>query len=674
MKRGAADSIRQLTRGMSSPKREAPIAPPGPDDSANPHPLENATYTDPPVLFEVGWEVCWQLGGIYTVLKTKAAVMKARWDQRYFLIGPYNPKTAPGEFEAQPAPPIIEKVFERLRDQGIVCHFGRWLVPGRPNTILLDYRGRYGRLHEDKFLLFQDHGIATPADDGEVNDVIAFGFCVTEFFRLLAGDIPNASIVAHFHEWMAGVAVPRIAHLNINVSTVFTTHATLLGRYLAGDNPNFYDHLPFFNADAEADKYRILPRHLIEKAAAHASTVFTTVSQVTSVEAERLLGRRPDCILPNGIDVNRFEAPHELQHLHSEFKDRIHQFTMGHFFPSYSFDLDRTLYFFIAGRYEYRNKGIDMFIESLHRLNERLKWDRQKDAETRKAREEAEQRGERVPPELQSKEPPTVVAFIITKAPVKSINIDVLENQARLDELARYCDEIKHQIGQRIFLNTAAQRQLQRGDLIDESAQINLRRLTAAFKRFKQPHVVTHDLIDDIKDPTLNHIRHRNMVNGGHDPVKMVFHPQFVTATSPLLGMDYDDFIRGCHLGIFPSYYEPWGYTPMECIVSGIPAVTSDLSGFGAYVQGTMHVPESDGLKVITRRGRSFDEATNELTDFLYRFVYQKRRDRIAMRNRAESLAERFDWKTLAEHYHESHDLALARRGKKTGSIEVKFA
>jgi glycogen synthase len=599
-----------------------------------------------PILFEVGWEVCWQLGGIYTVLKTKAAAMQRRWGERYFLIGPYNPVTAAGEFEELPAPQMLESVFEQLRDQGIGCHFGRWLVPGRPHVILLDYRGRHHRLHEDKYLLFADHGIATSPDDGEVNDVIAFGFTVTEFFRLLKEQNPDVPVLGHFHEWMGGVAVPRIAHLKIPVATVFTTHATLLGRYLAGDNPHFYDHISFFHADAEADKYRILPKHLIEKAASHASTVFTTVSQVTSLEAEKLLGRTPDAILPNGIDVKRFEAPHELQHLHGQFKDRIHQFTMGHFFPSYSFDLDKTLYFFIAGRYEYRNKGIDMYIEALWRLNSRLR--------------------------AEGGDQPTVVAFIVTKAPVRSVNVDVIENQARLEELNRFCDKAKDAIGRKIFMASASGRQLVRGELIDETVQINLKRITAAFKRSRQPHIVTHDLVDDHKDPTLAHIRHRHLLNFAGDPVKIVYHPQFVTSTSPLIGLDYDDFIRGCHLGVFPSYYEPWGYTPMECIVSGIPAVTSNLSGFGAYVQGTMAVDDDSGLKVINRRTQSFDAAADELADFLYRFCKQSRRARIEMRNKAESLSGRFDWETLGTHYHDAHDLALSRVGVRAGSLVVK--
>lgn len=614
-----------------------------PDDNGRP---KSHRQPDAPLLFEVAWEVCWQLGGIYTVLKTKAEAMLRRWGDRYFLLGPYNPVTAAGEFEELPAPPLIERVFEKLRDQGIACHFGRWLVPGRPKVILLDHRGRYGRLHEDKYLMWADHGISTPPDDGEVNDVIAFGFTVTEFFRELTAAAPALPVVGHFHEWMGGVAVPRIAHLRLPVATVFTTHATLLGRYLAADNPYFYEHLAFFNADAEADKYRILPRHQIEKAAAHASTVFSTVSQITSFEADKLLGRTPDLILPNGIDVKRFEAPHELQHLHRQYKEQIHQFVMGHFFPSYSFDLNRTLYFFISGRYEYTNKGIDLFIEAMHRLNHRLK---------------------------QTPDAPTIVAFIVTRAAVKNINVDVLENHARLDELSRFCDQVKEEIGRKIFMASASGRQLARGDLIDESVQISLKRLTSAMKRFRQPHIVTHDLMDDAGDPILKHLRHRHLLNAGDDPVKIVYHPQFVTSTSPLIGLDYDQFIRGCHLGIFPSYYEPWGYTPLEAIVSGIPAVTSNLSGFGAYVQGTMTDSEHRGLYVLNRRYQSFDAACNELVDHVMHFCKLSRRERIDLRNDVEKLSDRFNWETLCTYYNDAHNLALSRHQNRPGSIEIKM-
>ena len=605
-------------------------------------PAVELPHFDPaPLLFEVGWEVCWQLGGIYTVLRTKAPAMQRRWGDRYTLVGPYNPVTAASEFEETPAEGMLHEALEMLRDQGIGCHHGRWLVQGRPRVVLLDYHALFGRLHEDKYLLWQDHGIATDAGDGEVNEVVAFGMVVTRFFQALShlngvktgGARP---IIGHFHEWMAGVAVPRIAHLKLPVCTVFTTHATLLGRYLAADNPAFYSHLPYFDADAEADKYRIGPRHRIEKAAAHASTVFTTVSTITALEAESLLGRNADVLLPNGLDIQRFEAPHEFQYLHNQYKEAIHEFVMGHFFPSYTFDLNNTIYLFTAGRYEYTNKGIDLFVEALYRLNQRLKG---------------------------TPGAPTVVAFIVTRADVRSVNVEVLQNQAQLDELKNFCESVQAEIGRQLFLNAARGRQVGRGELITEETQIRLKRAMHAMRNTRLPPIITHDLNNDAADPVLNHLRYRGMINAADDPVKVVFHPQFVTATSPLIGLDYDQFVRGCHLGVFPSYYEPWGYTPMECAALGIPAVTTDLSGFGAYLDQTMENPRRYGLQVLKRREETFNEAAEELTTYLLGFCGMTRRQRIELRNRVESVCERFDWSELAIHYHDAHDLALARKG-----------
>jgi glycogen(starch) synthase len=603
----------------------------------------------PPLLFECAWEVCWQLGGIYTVLKTKAAAMIERWGDRYCLIGPYNPQTSAVEFEEQPTYGSIREALQRLKDQlGLQCYFGRWLIPGRPRVILVDYRSRYGNLDHDKYLLWEDHRISTQNNDGEVNEVVAFGFAVAEFFRVFREVVTDRPILAHFHEWMGAVAVPRIAHMKLPLATVFTTHATLLGRYLASDNPFFYDHLPFLDPDKEAAKFNIYPRFAIERAAAHAATVFTTVSEVTAREAEKLLGRRPEGILPNGLNIHRFAAPHEFQHLHQLYKQRIHDFVMGHFFPSYTFDLDRTVYLFTSGRYEYRNKGMDLYIEALHRLNQRLKQ--------------------------HVTDPPTVVAFIITKAMVKHPNVDVLKNHSMFEDLRNTCADIRQQMGERLFHSAATGRLPTYAELLPDDAQVRLKRAMHAWRTSRQPLIVTHDLVDDANDPTLKHLRHRRLLNAADDPVKIVFHPEFVTATSPTISLDYEQFVRGCHMGIFPSYYEPWGYTPMECVALGLPSVTTDLSGFGAYVQ--RHVADNDehGIVVLPRREAGFEQSAEMLADYLTNFVQLTRRQRIELRNRVERMGELFDWSALARHYDEAHSLALERVGApRMGRFELKM-
>ena len=644
----------------SPAETKAPAPRPAPEAAPPPPPLEvEPPKPDPPkpppapaepLLFEVAWEVCWQLGGIYTVLRTKAPAMLQRWGDRYCLIGPYNPQTAAYEFDEQPAEGLYRDCIDGLAQAGIPAKFGRWLIPGRPQVILIDYRARYGSLDADKYALWADHHISTTQNDGEVNEVVAFGFSVAELFARLSGKVGNRPVLAHFHEWMAGVAIPRIAHLRLPVATVFTTHATLLGRYLAGDSPNFYEHLPFINAEEQAAKYQIFSKFLIERAATHACTVFTTVSEVTDAEAQQLLGRKADAIVPNGLNIQRFAALHEFQNLHQTYKERIHEFTMGHFFPSYTFDLDRTLYVVTSGRYEYRNKGFDLFIEAMFRLNQRLK---------------------------QIPDPPTVVAFIITRAPAKHINVQTLQRQSMFEDLRNVCSSLEKAMGSRMFRAAARGRLPKMQDLLNDEELLRLRQSIQAWRTGPQPAIVTHDLIDDAGDAILRHYRHRGLFNAADDPVKVIFHPEFVTATSPLFNLDYQQFVRGCHMGIFPSYYEPWGYTPMECVALGLPAVTTDLSGFGAYVQH--HVPNAahQGICVLNRRTKSFEETTSNLVDYLMAFAQMNRRQRIEMRNRVERLSELFDWSALVVHYHEAHDLALERgaAGRPVqGRVEVRFA
>ncbi|MEM6315097.1 MAG: glycosyltransferase, partial [Planctomycetota bacterium] len=209
-----------------------------------------------------------------------------------------------------------------------------------------------------------------------------------------------------------------------------------------------------------------------------------------------------------------------------------------------------------------------------------------------------------------------------------------------------------------------------RGELITDDAEIQLKRAINARTISRHPSVVTHDLVDDANDPVLQHLRHRNLLNHPDDPVKVVFHPQFMTSTSPLLGMDYEHFVRGCHVGVFPSSYEPWGYTPMECIASGLPAVTTDLSGFGSYALATSEPERDDGVYVLRRRNTPFDDSAEALADFLQHFTRLGRRARIELRNRVEAMSGRYSWESVVHHYHAAHELVLQRA--LAGNVEVE--
>ncbi len=590
-----------------------------------------------PLLLEVAWEACNQVGGIYTVLRSKAPTMVRRWGQRYCLVGPYNDKTAPVEFEPLPLNGVFGRAVKLLREWGVQAEYGRWLVTGRPHLILLHLPSVQDRLNDVKYRLWADHQIPTPTNDALVNDVVAFGEATRQLMHALAKEEAHRrSIVAHVHEWMAGACIPMLRHDQWPGSFVFTTHATILGRYLAMHNPVFYDHLPFFNTTEEARHFNIECQHRLERAAAHGSHVFTTVSDVTGHECEHLLGRKPDAILPNGINPARFEAVHDFQAYHNTYKQRIHDFVIGHFFPSYTFDLDRTLYMFTSGRYEYRNKGMDLTLEALARLNHRLK---------------------------QAETPITIVFFLVTKAPFKSINVQALQSSAMLADFRKVTDQFKEQIGSNLFYAATAGKLPDLNDLVDDYWRLRLRRNQQAWKRNNLPLIVTHDLVDDGKDAVLAQLRNCNLLNHESDRVKIVYHPDFMNATSPLLGLDYDQFVRGCHLGIFPSYYEPWGYTPLESIALGVPAVTSDLSGFGSYLNKVVPDIGHKGLFVVPRRHNDPADSTQQLTDYLFDFCQLSRRQRIELRNHVESFAQLFDWTQLSRRYDEAHDTALDRVG-----------
>lgn len=585
-------------------------------------------------LVEVSWEVCSQAGGIYTVLRSKAPETVEKWGASYLLVGPYNEASAKIEFEAQRPPRILRPVIDSLAARGTTIHYGRWLITGRPQVMLLDLGPAVADVNKLKYFLWKDCGLGTPGDDRETDLSVAFGYATADLICALA-EHWREPLIAQFHEWQAGVALPVLKQRQARVATVFTTHATLVGRALSAAQKELYERLTEFEGDAVAKEHGFPHRFAIEKAAAKAADVFTTVSGITAMEAEQFLGRPADCVLPNGLNVERFAAPHEFQNLHIRAKQQIHNFVMGHFFPSYTFDLSQTLYLFTAGRYEYRNKGIDVFIDALYELNRRLKAE---------------------PTDV------TVVAFIVTRAPYRGINVETLNRQAMFNELQEACGLIKEDMGRRLFHCVSEGRLPSTEDLLYEYDRVRLKRMIHAWRQGPPPTIVTHDLLDDANDPVLKHLRARRLFNAPDDPVKVIFHPEFITMTSPLFGLEYDHFVRGCNLGVFPSYYEPWGYTPLECIVRGVPAITSDLSGFGAYLMEHFPDHDSNGMYVARRRRVSTETTVYQVAGWLHDLTRMSLRDRIALRNRVEEHGVHFDWSELGKYYRGAHVRALQHR------------
>jgi glycogen(starch) synthase len=257
----------------------------------------------------------------------------------------------------------------------------------------------------------------------------------------------------------------------------------------------------------------------------------------------------------------------------------------------------------------------------------------------------------------------TVVFFIITSRPSRSINPLVLEKRAVLNELRGVCDNVVDRVGGELFRLASAGKPLELDSLVEEYWQLRYRRTQAAFRMDSLPPIVTHILEDDQTDPVLVQLRELQLWNRAEDPVKVVYHPEFITPVNPLWGIEYDQFVRGCHLGLFPSAYEPWGYTPLECMALGTPAVSSDPAGFGRFVADTVPDHDRSGLIVLPRRGRDFDTAAADLARRLFAFCRMSRRDRVAVRNEVERRSWDFDWSKLGPAYHAAHDLALERAG-----------
>jgi glycogen(starch) synthase len=592
-------------------------------------------------LVEVAWETCNQVGGIYTVIRTKVPAMVEKWEQDYLLLGPYFTQTAAAEFEplAIDLETPVGRAVDWMRAQGMEVHYGNWLITGKPKIVLFDLASLMNEVDIIKGRIWENHKISTLGVEELVNQTIVFGELIRLFLSQLAVENKaKKDIIVHFHEWMASTCIPDLRKEKVKISTVFTTHATMLGRYLAGNVPNFYDVLDTFDWSKEAKHYGIEAQASFERAAAQKADVLTTVSDITAKECVAFLGRIPELILPNGLNIQRFAALHEHQNLHSLYKKRISDFVMGHFFQNQPFDLDQTLYLFTSGRFEYSNKGYDLTLDALEILNRKMK-----ESGSRK----------------------TVIMFFITKQPYHSIDPEVLHSRAVLDEIRENCQAIEKEVGEKLFQASAASKDLTLPDLNDfvgEYWRLRLRRTVQTWKTNARPKVVTHLLKQE--DDIIRNLHRTQLLNHAEDKVKVVYHPDFIVSTNPLFGLDYGQFVRGCHLGVFPSYYEPWGYTPLECMARGVPTVTSDLSGFGDYMMQIMRDYEQWGVSVVNRKTQNYQESAEQLANLLFKFVQQSQRDRIMQRNRVESIADTFDWSNLRGYYDTAHELAVMKRRK----------
>lgn len=343
--------------------------------------------------------------------------------------------------------------------------------------------------------------------------------------------------------------------------------------------------------------------------------------------------RKADLVLINGVNFAVLPDLETIPQGHKLNKEKIKDFLTAYFFPYYSFNLDNCLFYFISGRYEFHNKGIDIFIEALKRLNERLK------------KEKSEK---------------NIVAFFFIPTAIKSKNMEILENYASLEHIEKFIAEDSPEIRKKILYAALL------GDLSEEKCGEKilskafvkeLKKLMFSLKRKGLPPITVYELADSQNDAILNALVKAGLTNKEEDKVKAIFYSSYLSSTDGLLGLDYYSAIWGCHLGVFPSYYEPWGYTPIESASHGVPAITTDLSGFGKFAEENLK--SNEGILVLKRENKSDEQAINELVNYLYWYTNLLKEERINNKIAAENFVLRFSWEHLISNYIKAYELAL---------------
>ncbi|MEM2918800.1 MAG: hypothetical protein QXY62_04815 [Candidatus Altiarchaeota archaeon] len=584
-------------------------------------------------IFEVSWEVCNKVGGINTVIKSKVPQMLKHYHDNYFLIGPYIQKKAVIEFQEKVPFDFLHDVFSALNKEGIVCRYGKWLTEGEPNTILVDYTGYKYKNNEIKAKLWESFKIDSLGTDFyDFDEPILWSTAVGCFLEKFARNFKDKKIVAHFHEWLSCGALLYLKRNNVKLPTIFTTHATVVGRTLAGNNFDLYGKLPDIDADKEAYNLKVHSKHQVEKISAHVCDVFTTISEILALETKFILGRDPDILIYNGLDFSRYPTIEEISLKHRLYRERIREFLRYYFFPYYSFDLDNTLIYFISGRYEFHNKGIDLLIQALAKLNKKLKEENSKK---------------------------TIVVFFLIPKEVIRIKPEISQARAYYEDFRSLVDENLSDIRSRVVDSILSKKQISEKTLFSKEFIFEAKR--RAFRFFKDglPYLCTHDIHNEESDLILKALRENELLNRRDDKVKVIFYPTYLTGADSLLDLSYNEFILGSHLGIFPSYYEPWGYTPLETAALGVAAVTTDFSGFGRYL---LKLNEGKkGIFVIEMFNRPVDKKIENLFQVMYNFCKLTREERVRNKLEAQKLSKLVDWEVLIEGYIKAHNLAVER-------------
>lgn len=534
----------------------------------------------PDYIFEISWEVCNKVGGIHTVISTKVPLVREDFGDNYILIGPDVWKETSEHPEFTEDLNLFRSWREKAFADGLNIRVGRWNVPGNPVAILVDFTTFFATKNDIFARFWEDYELDSISGQWDYVEPALFGYgagkVIGNFYEYHCTS--HERIIANFHEWMTGAGVLYLEKHVPQVGTVFSTHATILGRSVASNGSNLYDLMDRMDPDATARNYNIFAKFSLEKCSAREADCFVTVSRITAGECKHLLGKDPDVITPNGFneDIVPTGAVFDAQRKKSREKlFKVAGHLLGHNVPGDS------LLIMSSGRYEFRNKGIDLFIDSLGKLN----------------REKGK----------------PVLAFIMMPAHISGPNRELLE---------------------------IMQGQAKPGENI------------------RQPS--THYLFNEENDPVLLRMKEAGLENRPDDRVRIIFAPAFLDGRDGIFDLHYYELLAGFDLTVFPSYYEPWGYTPLESAAFGIPTLTTSLAGFGAWVTEALKY-QGNGIKVIPRDDRNFDEARDQLAGFIAELAGMPDSDRFKAGKEARDLSAKASWKHFYKHYKKAYTRALER-------------
>lgn len=550
----------------------------------------------PDYIFETSWEVCNKVGGIYTVLSTRAKTLQDSMKDRIIFLGPDCWHHSPSPYFRQDDKLFADWQKALALEGGPSVKIGRWDIPGEPIAMLVDYQPLYALKNELFGKLWEDYHVDSLHAYGDYDESAVFAYAtalvVESFYHFYLGE--QDKVVFHANEWQTGFAALVLQQRVPQIASIFTTHATCIGRSIAGNNKPLYEYLWAYNGDQMAGELNMVSKHSIEKQTAHHVDCFTTVSEITAQECKELLDKPVDVVLPNGFENDFVPKDKHFDSKRQAARKRL--LSVANALIGSRFD-DDTLIVSTSGRYEFRNKGIDVFIESMNRLRH-------------------DQRLEK-----------NVVAFIEVPGWLEAPRQDLIQ---RLESDRTY----------------------------DTPLELPM---------------LTHWLHNIDSDNVIGMMRGLGMHNDKHDKVKLIFVPCYLTGKDGVMNMEYYDLVLGNDLCVYPSYYEPWGYTPLEAIAFKIPCITTDLAGFGLWANSVKGAPSTieDGVEVLHRTDYNYSEVADGINETIVRYASLSQTAINACRTKAERLSHKALWSQFITYYERAYDIALQNAAERTKKYQL---